>query len=97
MLNNNELFNLGQTVMTAGVSEYLESEGLAISELYRFVFRHHTGDWGELSEEDINANNVAVENGDERILSAYSLNGTKIWIITEADRSVTTVLFPEEY
>jgi hypothetical protein len=59
--------------------------------------RHLTGDWGELDEDDHRENELSLERG-WRILSCYRLrNGTRIWIITEADRSVTTFLLPEEY
>ena len=59
--------------------------------------RHITGDWGDLDAEDKGVNDQAVLDG-TRILSAYqAANGTKFWIITEADRSVTTVLLPEDY
>ena len=64
----------------------------------KFLARHaNGGDWGELSESDRQANEHAVANG-LRVLSAYTLRtGEKIWIITEADRSSTTILLPEEY
>jgi hypothetical protein len=56
-----------------------------------------TGDWGEVSEADWRANNAAIKDG-ERILSAYTLKtAVRIWVITEADRSVTTILLPAEY
>ena len=60
--------------------------------------RHVTGDWGELSEEDRRENELSVKEG-FRILSAYKLprTGVKLWIITEADRSATTLLLPDEY
>lgn len=58
--------------------------------------RHITGDWGEVCEEDKAANDEALRTGD-RILSAYISNGHRFWIITEADRSATTILLPEEY
>jgi hypothetical protein len=61
--------------------------------------RHCIGDWGELDVEDKRRNDLALENG-ERLFSAYIKKGPKIWkvwIITEADRSVTTILFPDEY
>jgi hypothetical protein len=59
--------------------------------------RHLDGEWGDISEEDREANNSALENGG-RLLSAYRIgNGVKLWVITEADRSVTTVLLPDEY
>ena len=66
-------------------------------ESWSLMKRHLTGDWGELSAEDAAANDQAIKDG-SRILSNYGLpTGERIWIITEADRSVTTVLFPSEY
>jgi hypothetical protein len=63
----------------------------------KFLDRHASGDWGELDEHDRKANEYAVENG-LRVLSAYTLSsGERIWIITEADRSSTCILLPEEY
>jgi hypothetical protein len=62
-----------------------------------FLSRHESGDWGEVGPEDWESNEAAVREG-TRLLSAYTLNtGVKIWIITEWDRSVTTILLPEEY
>lgn len=67
------------------------------SEMMRALRRHARSDWGELEQEDLEANDRAVKEGG-RLLSAYrSKAGTKFWIITEADRSATTVLLPEEY
>jgi hypothetical protein len=61
------------------------------------VSRHLTGDWGDLEVEDKVENELSLREG-FRLLSAYHLpDGTKVWIITEADRSVTTVLLPDEY
>ncbi len=86
---------LGDIVVTEGAME-----ALLLAKVYPtlYLIRHRRGDWGELDEEDIKANNQAAFNG-ERILSAYTLSPTlqKIWIITERDRSVTTVLLPSEY
>jgi len=60
--------------------------------------RHIRGDWGEIEEEDRQANDKAVMDGRLRIFSAYETEGLKkIWIITEADRLTTTILFPDEY
>ena len=59
-------------------------------------YSHANCDWGEVDADDRDANNYAAAN-EERVLSAYTVAGTKIWIITEWDRSVTTVLFPDEY
>ena len=68
----------------------------------RFLMRHFAGDWGVLDAEDKAANNAAIAHEGteqaERVLSAYLLDDeTKIWIITEWDRSATTILLPEEY
>lgn len=88
------LFDLGQVVATPGALNALEEAGQSPSE---FIARHVSGDWGELDEEDQQANDDAVEGGD-RVLSAYILKtGIKIWAITEADRSSTCLLLPEEY
>jgi hypothetical protein len=87
-------FPLGQTVATPGALEALTNAGE--TPLPYFV-RHAGGDWGELDEEDKAENELAVTDG-LRILSAYRLaDGTMIWVITEADRSATTILLPEEY
>lgn len=89
------LFHLGHTVATPGALEALSQEGI-LPEL--LLVRHVTGDWGDVSEEDKKANNQDLVDGG-RLLSAYALpnTGKRIWIITEADRSVTTFLLPEEY
>jgi hypothetical protein len=89
------LFALGQIVSTPGALEALNDEGINGLELLR---RHVTGDWGDLCEDDRRENDLSVKEG-FRILSAYLLprTGVKLWIITEADRSVTTFLLPEEY
>ena len=61
------------------------------------ICRHQSGDWGEVSEEDRRANDQALLAG-TRVLSTYhAINGTEFWIITEADRSATTVLLPQDY
>lgn len=85
-------FQLGEVVMTVGVSEVI-GEG----EMMLALARHHNGDWGDLSEDDKKQNDEALKVGD-RLLSSYiSSKGVKFWIITEWDRSVTTILLPEEY
>ena len=64
---------------------------------YEFLHRHLIRDWGDLCDEDKQENELAVENG-FRIFSSYELKtGKKVWVITEWDRSVTTLLLPEEY
>ncbi len=87
-------FYLGQTMATPGVLEVLSQVERDPAE---FFARHVIGDWGDLAEEDKRENELSVEQG-FRILSAYKLNdNTKIWVITEADRSATTILLPSEY
>ena len=87
-------FQLGQCVATPGALRALEESGQTPTE---FLGRHHHGDWGEVDEEDATANEQALNDG-SRILSAYRTDlGVKLWIITEADRSATTILLPEEY
>ncbi len=89
-------FPLGKVVSTPGaldLAEELEDPGL----MKRLLLRHVAGDWGDLSEEDLEANQLALQNG-TRLFSSYNVNEhCKIWIITEADRSATTFLLPSEY
>ncbi len=88
------LFALGQIVGTPGAIEALSQAGQEPLEL---LSRHVTGDWGELDQEDRAENDFSVKN-DLRILSAYTLEtGVRVWLITEADRSATTILLPSEY
>jgi len=86
-------FPLGQVYFSRGVIEQLSDSGAVIVALYR----HSCGDWGEVSEADKAENEFSVPRR-LRILSAYvAENGTRFWVITEADRSSTTVLLPDEY
>ena len=88
------LFPLGQTVATPGALALLDHAGVNASTL---LVRHQNGDFGDLDEADRVANANAIRNH-TRILSAYMLaRGKRIWIITEADRSATTLLLPSEY
>jgi hypothetical protein len=89
------LFSLGQVVATAGVAHEMR-DSLFHDAVWDCLALHSQGNWGDLDAEDKQANDRAVLIGDERILSSYQ-TVKKIWIITEADRSVTTVLFPYEY
>lgn len=87
-------FSLGQIVATPGALKALDESGESALE---FLHRHASGDWGELDEEDKRENELSLAQG-FRLLSAYRLrNDEKLWIITEADRSVTTLLLPDEY
>ena len=88
-------FALGQTYITPGAEEALQIAGQTAIE---FLRRHMSCDWGsELSDEDVQENELSLKQG-FRILSAYrTAKGQKLWVITEADRSATTVLTPDEY
>lgn len=87
-------FRLGRIVATPGALHAFEQAG---EDAGAYVKRHVQGDWGEVPAEDKRSNEHALEHG-ERLMSAYTLgDGVKIWIITEWDRSVTTLLLPEEY
>ena len=87
-------FALGQTVITPGAEEAVQLAGQTAIE---FLRHHMSGDWGELSDDDIKENELSLEQG-FRLLSRYeTTNGERLWIITEADRSATTILLPIEY
>ncbi len=89
----NPCFNLGQVVATPGAIDALaEVNCLPIT----LLNRHQCGDWGDLDEEDKASNNQALGDWD-RIFSAYIIQGVKFWVITEEDRSATTILLPSEY
>ena len=87
---------LGRLLMTRGIDDRVAvSESLAIGVLDA-LRRHARGDWGEVCEADRKANDWSLAHG-ERLLSAYAIDGERVWIITESDRSATTILFPREY
>ena len=88
------LFPLGQVVATPGALRALQK---AEQEPGEFIDRHVNSDWGEVPEEDKRENEFSLQHG-FRIFSAYTTSASdKIWIITEADRSATTILLPDEY
>jgi len=87
------LFSLGMIVATRGVLAHLDRHAINAQ---GYLKRHVTGDWGDTPQEDAESNRDAVKYG-ARILSAYDMAGERVWIITEADRSSTTLLFPSEY
>jgi len=87
-------FALGQTFITPGAEEALQIAGQTAIE---FLRRHMSCDWGELSDDDVQENELSLKKG-FRLLSNYrTAKGQQLWIITEADRSATTVLLPAEY
>jgi hypothetical protein len=88
------LFSLGQVVMTPGAAAAFEASG---DDPLAFLIKHVSLDPGDLDAHDIRENRLSAEHG-LRILSAYRLSDqTRIWIITEADRSSTCILLPSEY
>lgn len=90
-----KLFELGRVVLTPGAMELFESNPDGI----RFYLdKHQSGDWGNLDKEDAKENDLSVREG-FRILSSYHhyYSGKVFWVITEADRSATTLLLPDEY
>lgn len=89
------LFGLGHVVATPGALDLLDRCGVNASTL---LARHQRGDWGAICEADAATNAQALHYGD-RILAAYEIGQQKerLWIITEHDRSITTLLLPEEY
>lgn len=88
-------FPLGRVVATPGALEALDAYGGSPALL---LARHQSGDWGEVPSEDARENELSVERG-YRVVSSYAVgeDGAKVWIITEADRSSTCILLPEEY
>ena len=88
------LFKMGKLVATSGAIAFCDKHSINIISLVR---RHLRGDWGDLDAEDKASNDEAVQTEDARILSMYQFRQGKIWIITEADRSSTCVLLPDEY
>ena len=87
------LFQLRAVVVTQGVQHLMTDLGL---DPVHLLARHVAGDWGDLSADDKKENDYSVTRS-LRIFSAYEIGDSKLWIITEADRSVTTILLPEEY
>lgn len=93
-------FKLGQKVVTRAVHERMKADRKFQGFVYRSLGRHANGDWGDFCEEDRAVNEEALASGEARLFSAYIFDkqkDDKIWIITEWDRSVTTILFPEDY
>jgi len=87
------MFELGTIVVSRGIIELMESKGFNI---FPLLGRHAKGDWGEIAAEDAAENDLALSRY-LRIFSVYHTKEGHIWIITEADRSATTVLLPSEY
>lgn len=86
----------GRLVTTRTIAEEMESDPAFVREIASAFVRYQRNDWGELCPEDKAENDQAAERG-ERILASYQTSKGKVWIITEWDRSATTILFPSEY
>lgn len=84
-------FPLGEMVITSNAARKISSQAVADG-----LRRHAACDWGELTPEDVESNEYALKHG-ERLFSAYGQGEERFWVITERDRSVTTVLMPEDY
>jgi len=89
-------FSPGQVVLTRGIADLINREAFYTLDLVALLQRHTSGDWGNVCGEDADANERALVEG-SRLLSSYKLGDTKVWCITEADRSATTFLLPDEY
>ena len=89
------LFTLCRVVATPGA---LAAIGVSGDDLSTYLARHQSGDWGDIDAHDRRENQLSLEQG-FRLMSVYklSITGVKIWVITEADRSSTCILLPEEY
>ena len=89
--------NMGRLLMTRGVNDLVAEDEAFAKFVMSSLTRHQRGDWGNLTDEDKQENELSLKEG-YRLLSAYEARGLpKIWIITKADRSATTILFPDEY
>jgi hypothetical protein len=84
---------LGEVVVTPGTLRLLTERG---EHPFDYLARHATGDWGDLDEHDRRQNQIALREG-LRVFSSYETTAGRCWVLTEADRSVTTILLPEEY
>lgn len=88
---------LGQILQTRGIHEESKADPAFLKEVQTAFARYQQGDWGDLCADDKQMNDDAAANGDDRILAAYNTSKGKIYIITEWDRSATTILFANEY
>ena len=91
-------FELGRVVITRGLNNLIENSENLRNELNGALSRYFNCDWGDTCEDDKVLNDAAVKNNNDRIVAKYVLsNDIKIFIITEADRSYTTIILTEEY
>jgi hypothetical protein len=86
-------FPLGKTYATAAATEWANQQSIDLNKL---LWRHHCGEWGDLCDDDKDANETALADG-TRIFSSYKIGDRKIYIVTEYDRSKTTIMLASEY
>lgn len=96
------MFNLGQTVATSGISHACQNDSVFNQNIRTIFSRYTKQDWGDLTQGDKDLNDQAVKSGEDRILASYWVRNSigetkKVYIITEWDRSATTILFADEY
>lgn len=92
------VIELGNVVMTSGVNNLVNEEKITMQDIVKCVARHSNCDFGELNSDDVELQNYNIENNiEDRVMSIYKINEIKLWIITEWDRSYTTILLPDEY
>ena len=90
------MFELGEVCYTSGIACEMNQGNITESDIKTMLTRHKSGDWGNVPEEDKQTNDDALKEG-SRVLSSYTINNVKVWIITEWDRSITTMFLPSEY
>jgi len=95
LTQTHQLFDLGRTLITATAQATVEDLGL---NPLVYLRRHHTGDWGDLGEADKAANSEAIASESGRLVSSYTVNDqVTLYIVTEADRSATTMMLSTDY
>lgn len=98
MINGNPKFKLGRTVMTQGIAMKMDTNQQFDIDVTIAFQKYINADWSDMKyDEDKQMNDEAVKNGNDRIFATYNTCEGQIYIITEWDRSVTTILFPDEY
>lgn len=90
-------FDLGNLYLTRGINEEISADEQFADDINTAMQKYRNCDWGEIPEEDLKSNDLAIETGEDRILASYDTNKGAVWIITECDRSATTIFFPREY
>jgi hypothetical protein len=90
-------FNLGRTVMTRAIADLTAEDDSFANEITSAFNRYTDCNWGDMCVSDKQLNDNAIENGEDRILAAYETSKGKVYIITEWDRSYTTILFAKDY